>query len=599
MLITWQTGQSIANGRFTIQEVLGSGGFGITYKAEDSNGEIYAIKTLNHTIQKRVDFKEQQVKFINEASTVKGFRHPHIVKVYEVIQEGELFAVLMEYIEGITLSNYVQGNGRLTETQALKYIDQIAQSLEYIHKSDYLHRDVKPDNILLRNNYKDAVLIDFGLARIMSSQSMTNSLTHGFAPIEQYQTKANFGPHIDVYALGATLYYLLTATIPVSAFNRKNNEQELPEPIRYNPSISQTVNRAIIAAMAVKSQHRTKNIEEFRKNLGLIREVTPTEPSGDTPDPPVRLITGVALGLLTLAIITILHFVKVKRYSTIKEVPNVPNITVYYGGSTSFAALFTEDIKQKITKAHPGFKLEANTDALKGSNTGIKMLIEGKENLHFSLSSRRLNDSEIDEAKKKGFTLKEIPVAGDGIAFFVNRNLHIPHNQLDVDQVKNILTGDITNWNQVGGRNIDIKLFSRDPNEGTPTFLRETFMDNKQFGHHQKVKTTTVSIQRVASEKGGIGYATASEVCNQTSVTTLVLVGNKSNTNTAPCVGNAVNIKDIKENQYPITRKMYVIIKEDNTNNEKAGNAFANILLSNEGQKLVEEANLAPVHPEQ
>ncbi|WP_308411351.1 serine/threonine protein kinase, partial [Cylindrospermopsis raciborskii] len=117
----------------------------------------------------------------------------------------------MEYIKGIPLSKYIEKNGQLTEVLALKYIDQISQAIECVHKDNYLHRDIKPDNILLRNNYKDTVLIDFGLARIMATQSMTNSLTHGYAPIEQYQRRANFGPHTDVYALGATLYYVLTA----------------------------------------------------------------------------------------------------------------------------------------------------------------------------------------------------------------------------------------------------------------------------------------------------------------------------------------------------------------------------------------------------
>lgn len=280
MLIIWQPGESIANSRFSIQEVLGTGGFGITYKVKDKKGQIYALKTLNATMQNRDDFQEQQVKFINEALTLKGFSHPHIVKVYEIIQEKELFGVLMEYIDGISVSKYIENNGKLTETLSLKYIDQIAQALQYIHNSNYLHRDIKPDNILLRNNSEQAVLIDFGLARIIATQNMTNLFTHGYGPIEQYQTQGDFGHHTDIYALAATLYYLLTATIPVSAFNRKINEQELPEPISYNPSISEKVNNAIITAMAIEPQQRTKNIEEFRKNLGLdliITEVTPTE----------------------------------------------------------------------------------------------------------------------------------------------------------------------------------------------------------------------------------------------------------------------------------------------------------------------------------
>ncbi|BAZ91006.1 serine/threonine kinase [Raphidiopsis curvata NIES-932] len=101
---------------------------------------------------------------------------------------------------------------------------------------------------------------------------------YGYAPIEQYQRKANFGPHTDVYALGATLYYVLTAnglrlkgeSSPVPAVNRKYDEEELPEPNSYNPSISKKVNDAIMAAMAINPEQRTKNIEEFRKDLGLI-----------------------------------------------------------------------------------------------------------------------------------------------------------------------------------------------------------------------------------------------------------------------------------------------------------------------------------------
>ena len=87
MAVIWQPGTSINNGRFTIEKVLGTGGFGITYKAVDTKSKIYAIKTLNLTMQLRADFQEQQVKFINEAITIKGFRHPHILRVYEVIQE--------------------------------------------------------------------------------------------------------------------------------------------------------------------------------------------------------------------------------------------------------------------------------------------------------------------------------------------------------------------------------------------------------------------------------------------------------------------------------------------------------------------------------
>ncbi|MBD2592762.1 GUN4 domain-containing protein [Nostoc spongiaeforme FACHB-130] len=278
-MIIWQPNQKINNGRFIIQgKPLGSGGFGITYKAlEASTGKLYAIKTLNQQMQLRNDFAEQQVKFINEALTIKSFDHPHILKVNEVIQESELFGVVMEYIDGVTLFQYIQNKGQLSETAALLYIDQISQALEWIHQKGHLHRDIKPENIILRQHKQEVVLIDFGLTRSIANQSMTNALTQGYAPIEQYRRKGNFGTHTDVYALAATLYYLLTADglkkegeiSPVPAPNRKFDDEPLPEPRSYNPRISQRVNDAILKGMKLEPEERTPTVLEFRKNLGL------------------------------------------------------------------------------------------------------------------------------------------------------------------------------------------------------------------------------------------------------------------------------------------------------------------------------------------
>jgi len=279
-MIIWQPGQQINNGRFIIQgKPLGSGGFGTTYKAlEPSTGKLYAIKTLNQQMQLREDFPEQQVKFINEALTIKGFDHQHILKVHEVIQAGELFGVVMEYIDGVTLFQYVRHKRQLTESEALLYIDQIGQALEYIHAKGSLHRDIKPANILLRQNKQEAVLIDFGLTRSIATRSMTASLTEGYAPIEQYRRKGSFGPHTDVYALAATLYYLLTADglnkegefSPVPAQNRKYDNEPLPAPRHYNSGISQRVNDAILQGMEIEPENRTTTVLKFRENLGLV-----------------------------------------------------------------------------------------------------------------------------------------------------------------------------------------------------------------------------------------------------------------------------------------------------------------------------------------
>ncbi|BAB76648.1 protein kinase domain-containing protein [Anabaena sp. FACHB-709] len=274
-MIIWQPDQKINNGRFIIQgKPLGEGGFGITYKAlEPSTGKLYAIKTLNQQMQLlRSDFAEQQIKFINEALTIKGFDHPHILKVHEVIQEGELFGVVMEYIDGVTLFEYVQDKGQLSETEALLYVNQIGQALELIHQKQHLHRDIKPENILLRHTTRKAILIDFGLAReftIDQTGSMTNAKTEGYAPPEQYERRGRFDAYVDVYALAATLYNLLTGKVPLPVNFRKAGIP-LPPPKQFNSQISQRVNDAILKGMELEPQERTPTVLEFRKNLGLV-----------------------------------------------------------------------------------------------------------------------------------------------------------------------------------------------------------------------------------------------------------------------------------------------------------------------------------------
>ena len=289
-MIIWHPGQKINKDRFIIQgKPLGSGGFGITYKAlEPKTGKLYAIKTLNQQMQLRDDFAAQQVKFINEAMKIASFDHKHILKVHEVIEELEvieeekfrLVGVVMEYIDGVDLHKYVQNKGQLSESEALLYINQISQALEYIHAKGSLHRDIKPENILLRQNEQEAVLIDFGSTRSMAKKSMTISLTEGYAPIEQYRDKGNFGPHTDVYALAATLYYLLTAdglkrdskSTPAPAYKREQIKtfDFLVKPKVYNQSLSQRVNDAILEGMELEPENRTPTVLKFRENLGLV-----------------------------------------------------------------------------------------------------------------------------------------------------------------------------------------------------------------------------------------------------------------------------------------------------------------------------------------
>jgi serine/threonine protein kinase len=228
----WQPNQPLDNGRFVIQKFIARGGYGATYSAiELRTKKLVVIKTLNLEQQGKPDFKQQQVKFVNEGLRLAQCSHPHVVKVHELIQEDELWGMVMEYIDGQDLGSYVSEHGQLPEQEALQYITQVGQALEYVHSKGFLHRDVKPNNIILRQETKEAVLIDFGLTReysIGQLGSMTNAKTDGYAPVEQYERKGEFAPYTDVYALAATLYSLLTAEIPFPANFRKTGIPLLP-----------------------------------------------------------------------------------------------------------------------------------------------------------------------------------------------------------------------------------------------------------------------------------------------------------------------------------------------------------------------------------
>jgi tetratricopeptide (TPR) repeat protein len=278
----WQPNQTIKDNRFLIQKKLGIGGFGITYLAEDrQKQQRVVIKTLNANRQDAPDFRQVQEKFVNEALKLSQFRHLHIVRVQELIQEGDLWGIVMEYIDGVELSDCVLERGKLEEAEALDYIDKIAQALDYVHQQGVLHRDVKPNNIMLRQIDRYPILIDFGLAREFidgKSLSMTNSLTHGYAPPEQYDRHGKFAAYTDVYALAATLYHLLTGQIPIPANYRQYPNVNLTTPKDYDSGITDRVSHAIMQGMAIDFRQRPQNMTEFRELLGLVTKSANKEP---------------------------------------------------------------------------------------------------------------------------------------------------------------------------------------------------------------------------------------------------------------------------------------------------------------------------------
>ncbi len=284
----WSTGFELRGGKYTIDSILAQGGFGITYLARDKQGKRFVIKTLNETVQRRPDFAKLQDDFANEALKLAKCNHPHIVNIKEVFHEKYLLCMVMEYIAGENLADRVQNQGVLSEAEALGYIKQIGEALTVVHQNGLLHRDVKPGNIIVHAGKPEAVLIDFGIAREFtpdSPQIHTAYLSHCFAPIEQYQTVAPRGACTDVYALAATLYFLLTNRLPAIAPHRASGTV-LESPQQINPSISDRVNQAILKGMEIEAKDRPQSMKKW---LELLKEPQPQPVAPPSPQPSVAV----------------------------------------------------------------------------------------------------------------------------------------------------------------------------------------------------------------------------------------------------------------------------------------------------------------------
>ena len=292
-------GQLLKRGQYEIIDTLGQGGFGITYLAQDHRRKKQvAIKSLNVSFLKQryrdkygntEDFgdflAQEQDKFNTEAMVLATFDHPHIVKVYpELFQENGLSCMVMEYVKGKNLEQYLYANGVFSESAGLEIIKGIGEALGYIHSRNYLHRDIKPANILLRESDNKAILIDFGLAREVNFaelMSLTNAKTPVFAPPEQFENRSNFTPALDIYALAATLYVIIAVheppfiPLPSPYLNAKimlDMKMAIEPPQKYNSQISQKVNDAILKGMELDYQNRPQSISEWFRFLGIQTE---------------------------------------------------------------------------------------------------------------------------------------------------------------------------------------------------------------------------------------------------------------------------------------------------------------------------------------
>ena len=278
-----QPGTGLCGGKYVIEKKIGEGGFGITYRAVQTGlnravciKEYFLAGRCVRDVQAKTIhlqgsgedlFEKYRKSFVREAQTLAALHHPGIVEVIDIFDENNTSYMVMPFVEGRSLQSIVEKQGPLSYPEAVNYVAQVASAVGYIHERHILHRDIKPDNIMITADYK-AVLIDFGSAREFEedkTQAQTSMVTHGYAPTEQYTRNSRKGAYTDIYAIGATLYFVLTAHVPLEAAARIT--ETMPEPRELVPDLPLEANRTIMKAMQIKPQDRHQSIEEFMADL--------------------------------------------------------------------------------------------------------------------------------------------------------------------------------------------------------------------------------------------------------------------------------------------------------------------------------------------
>jgi serine/threonine protein kinase len=290
---------TILQGKYLIGHLLGAGGFGNTYLAFDLVlSQKLAIKEflpqgLATRVQQQTDvvvfkgegaerFRHGMDKFLEEARVLAMFQeHPGIVSVRDFFHANKTAYIVMEYVDGVTLKEFVKRKGgRIAATEAIEIMTPVMDALREVHDVGMLHRDVSPDNIYITKS-KQVKLLDFGASRHLlgdASRSMSVILKPGFAPSEQYSSRGKQGPWTDVYAVAATFYTVVTGVIPEDAMVRIE-EDTLQSLGQLLPDVQQSVERAVMKGLAVRTSERWQSMADFQQVL--LGQLVTVESSGE------------------------------------------------------------------------------------------------------------------------------------------------------------------------------------------------------------------------------------------------------------------------------------------------------------------------------
>jgi serine/threonine protein kinase len=631
----------LLGGKYRVVKVLSKkGGLANTYEVTDQK-EPRVLKVLKSDNPKAIEL------FDREFQVLASLDYPGVPQVYDSFVyyprnlDRALHCLSMEKIEGIDLEEYVKVLDRpIDQKTAINWLGQLTQILDRLHSRGIFHRDIKPSNIILQPDGQ-LVLIDFGAVKQTTNTqgNFTYIYTPGYAAAEQ--ERGIISPQSDFFSLGRTFVYLLTTKEPTELYSSYTDRVEWRDKTRHTaPELLNLVDRL----MENDAKQRPESTATILRAIGTLptqqsnlrSQTSPLAPAQRTTtiSPqhnrlrrlPVWLLPVVGLGVIAIAA----YSLKDRLFSPggitgqyFSAIRDVPAGEFRFGGSTSWATTrqSQSSLDAAIQGALPQFRLvytdpnptkiqsiaDSKCPSKPGSNTGICMLIQG--DIDFAQSSVSLEKSKYADKVARS-NLQQVPVAYDALTIVVHPQLKIPG--LTIQQLRDIYTGTVTNWNQVGGANLPIVAFSRDLNAGgTVSTFQDLVLGNDSKINFNFVKTVAspqAGLQQTKANLGAIFYGSAKETVVDFCETKPLAIGNSGNNPIPPyklplqspsaCQQgkrNQINIDTIKSQQYPLTRKIYVIYKADGANSQKAGEAYANLLLTQQGQELLEKAGFVKI----
>ena len=327
---------------YTIEAVLGAGGFGISYRARDNNLQCQvalkeylpndlAVRGGGQSVLPRSDADTEAYRlglerFLAEARVLAGFRHPNIVRVTRFFEANRTAYMVMDYEQGESLREWLHGHSPVDEAALKRMFLPLLDGLAIVHDAGVVHRDIKPANIYVRDGDGSLVLLDFGAARQTTgipSRSLTSIVTPGFAPFEQYHTRGAQGPWTDLYALAGVLYWLVTGQKPLEAPSRMKDDIMMPAAAAAAGRFSPAFLEAIDWGLRVDDEARPRNVAEFRR--ALLGEAPVPEPAVAAPPPQAASAEPTAKGSKgKLAVIGAVAVIAVMGLFALTRSPTTP-----------------------------------------------------------------------------------------------------------------------------------------------------------------------------------------------------------------------------------------------------------------------------------